>query len=310
MIGRTNAGSSKSIALIRVLYSAGTSCTCSNGVVTYGSDASGDYLFGLPSAGNWTVSGVDSKGTAKTVTLVIARGDAKLVTLDTMIPPAYRATYQEVEYLQVIHTSGNIPLGINSNTGIWKYEVEGFTPVALDGAIVIGTQIYGTTGGALWINGGRPRIYYGDNTETSPNALEQNIAKKLTLTFKDCVPGHSFTSPYASMYLNDSEILTVTSTGRLNSKEITIGWSQDDSITGFLAKYGIVKISHKDSEAGEYTVMGHLVPCIQRPVAPDTVGLPGYFNLVTNTFEQARFGTSVVKADVVNGVNAGPAIGT
>lgn len=312
MIGRTNAGSSKSLALIRVLYSAGTTCTCSNGMISYTSDPSGDYLFGLPSAGNWTVTGVDSKGVTKTITYVIARGDAKLVLLDTLIPPEYRATYQEVEYLQILDEVGNIPLGINGGTGIWKYEVENFTPVELTTAShVIGTFISGSSGGSM-VAGSTPSLRYGSQNKTSSTTLDFGVAKKLTLVFKAANSGQTYTSPYASLKLDDSEIITSTSIDYLNTGEAIVGWVSDGSTTreGFRAKFGRITIGHKTKEEDEYETVGNFVPCVQRPVAPDTEGLPGYFNLVTNTFMQAKRRYLTTKTDVLLSVKAGPAIGT
>lgn len=309
MIGRTNAGSSKSVALIRVLYPAGTVCTCTNGSINYRSDTSGDYIFGLPSTGNWTVSGTDGKQQEKTITYTIAAGDAKLVTLDTLIPPAFRSTYQEVEYLQLADNSqANVPTGVNLNgSGIWELTIDQMTPVALATGrrSLLSTHVISsaTYYAGILASGMIPAIGYNIGVYNGTHSYAQNVPKKVKAVLKDSEinPG---TAPWAALYLDDEVTPEAKddTAGALTVTELFLG--RTSAYNAFGAKYTGIKIKYKAGEADDYDMPGDFVPCIRR-----SDSLPGYFNLVDNTFHQGKKGTSETTADVLTVITAGPGIG-
>ena len=314
MIGKTNAGTGKCVALIHVYYKAGTSCTCTKGLRVFHSDTSGEYVFLLPETGDWTVAGTSSADVEKSITVTVARGESKLVTLATLIPPSDRTTYQEVEYLQILTRKGNVPLGINSGSGIWQYELESFTPVEFLGAAftpnIIGSHITGSAGPGLHMSQAKPVFWYHGDSGAHPTAAEDlvaGIAKKVTMMFKHCPSGHTFTAPYATLHFDDREIFSLSTAKQLNTNEIFVGWGSDSSSRpGFPAKYGRITIKQKEAEADEFTVVGDFVPCKQR-----SNDLPGFYNLVTNTFKQARAEADASTiADILAAVGTGPAIGT
>lgn len=310
MIGRTNAGSSKSVALIRVLYPAGTVCTCTNGSITYQSDTSGDYLFGLPSTGNWTVSGTDGKQQEKTITYTIAAGDAKLVLLDTLIPPAYRSTYQEVEYLQLANsTQATVPLGISLNgSGIWEFTVDKMTPTDNSSGTLAIIGASASSGGVNYYTGvvtlGMiPRIAYNVNFVNGTHSYAQNVPKKVQGVFKDSDVA-SAVAPWAALYLDDETApeAKYDSAAAIIAVELSLGRTTTNYAFG--AKYTSLRIRYKTTETGEYTTPGEFIPCIRR-----SDSLPGYFNLVDNTFHQGKKGTVETTADVLTVITAGPGIG-
>lgn len=294
MIGRTNAGSGKSVALIRVLYNAGTVCTCSNGVITFGSDISGDYLFELPSVGNWTVSGVDSKGVAKSVTLTIAKGDGKLVTLDTMIPPEYRTTYQEVEYLEFSGTGnkrGWIELGMIIE-GSWDFEMEN---LMLDYPTSDQKVALGTANDNLFFS------YYNDRFRltTSQSDLVANKAFPLTVPHNIQIHWSSVSeSKPVVLTIDGEEVASSTTTRWLGNKPILRAGYGDGGGYQWNGKYGPIKIKQ------EGTLVRHFIPCKRR-----LDGMPGYFNLLDNQFTQGSNDGDLNLADVLLVINPGPGIG-
>lgn len=81
--GRINNGGSggKLVAAISVTYPAGSVCTCTNGIKTLkAKDTNGQWLFALPSAGEWSVSCTDGTNTASE-TVTVAEGTAETVVL-------------------------------------------------------------------------------------------------------------------------------------------------------------------------------------------------------------------------------------
>jgi len=312
MIGKTNAGAGGSgVAMIHVYYKTGTTCSCTNGVISLNSDNSGEYVFLLPKIGDWTVTGTSSSDITKSITVTVARGESKLITLDTLIPPSDRTTYQEVEYLNVIGNTASVPLGIYCGTGIWQYEIEEFTLNEVTSGVLAWNTIGTADGSGMRMKVATPSLLY-ESYSASPTAdLIIGVSQKITLTFKHCRSGHSFTSPYATMHINDIEVARITSTTMLDSKEIYVGWNNDDNGRSSVhAKYGRIIIRHKETEAAEYDIVGDFIPCIERPATSGTDGLPGYFDLVTNTFHQAKQKTNTGKTEVLGVIIAGPAIGT
>lgn len=294
MIGRTNAGSGKSVALIRVLYNAGTVCTCSNGVITFGSDISGDYLFGLPSAGNWTISGVDGKGVAKSVTLTMAEGDGKLVTLDTMIPPEYRTTYQEVEYLEFSGTGnkrGWVELGMII-AGSWDFEMENLT---LDHPVDSGRCALGTANNNLFFS------YYNDRFRLTSSQSDLIASKGFPLSVPHNILIHwssvSESKP-VKLTVDGEEVASISSTRWLaNSPTLRAGYGDGDGYQ-WNGKYGPIKIKQ------EGTLVRHFIPCKRR-----SDGMPGYFNLFNNQFTQGSNDGDANLSAVLQVINPGPAIG-
>lgn len=288
MIGRTNAGFSKSIAVIRVLYPAGTTCTCSNGVITYGSDESGDYLFGIPSPGNWTITGVDGHGAARTITLVIGRGDGKLVTLDTLIPPEHRTTYQEVEYLAFAdNMNANVPLSVNVAPGSWDIE---FEKIQLKPFTSFYTMLDGFSS-SIYSSGTRLAIY---------NNYTEHITDRDIVPFveHDVVFHISTADSDSGLTLKfDNETILSYETPTLGtSTEILIGIRDGSSLGSTLRGINLKNTGN---------LIAQYIPCKRR-----SDNMPGYFDLKDNSFHQAFAGYSSAVADVTNVVTCGPAIGT
>lgn len=291
MIGKTNAGSSKSLALIRVLYPAGNVVTCSNGVINYRSDASGDYLFGLPQTGNWTITGVDGQGVTKTITFTIARGDGKLVTLDTLIPPEYRATYQEVEYLKLKPNSvANIPFPFANGPGTWDIDFDkvvfepflanqnflsGFTSsVGTDYRSVLGVKNDGT-------------MYLSSQTVTPYN--EHSLSFHVS---------NEQSTRGGSLKVDNEAVATIPSPYLTRENEMCFGYVLSVG-SGMGVQFGTFRIKN----AGN--IVAQFAPCKQR-----SDGLPGIFNLRDNTFHQGKHQNSTAAADVLTVITCGPGIGT
>lgn len=293
MIGRTNAGAGKSVALIRVLYPAGTTCTCSNGTITFGSDISGDYLFSIPSAGNWTVSGVDSKGTAKTITLAIARGDGKLVTIDTLIPPAYRATYQEVEYLRFYNSNsifelGEIPLDVPIVVGSWDFELEN---LILDEPIASSWTVIGDAAGSMMLTNqnGILKLNSLIASETIPFSTPHNVKIHWSSVSSEAKP--------VSLTVDNEELASDTNVIIPYDASLYVGTPRNDYYCWY-GKYGAVKVKNGG------VLLHHYIPCKRR-----SDGMPGYFDLNSNEFKQGYRGQSGAYADVTQVINCGPGIG-
>lgn len=64
-------GGGQAYGYIVVVYPAGSICTCTNGTKTFtAKDTSGQWVFSVPTAGNWTVTATDgSKTASKTVAI-------------------------------------------------------------------------------------------------------------------------------------------------------------------------------------------------------------------------------------------------
>lgn len=311
MIGRTNAGSSKSIALIRVTYKANTACTCSNGTITYGADPSGDYLFGIPSEGNWTINGFDAKGTAKTVALTIQRGDGKLVTLDTLIPPDYRTQYQEVDYLRFLPFVemigyGNVPLGFEAAAGSWDFEIQNVSLLSASrgdaNVFKFGESFTMPPHWRAGEAGARLGVF---NLDTSVRTIELDTKDDVVLT----VP-HTYKVHWSSVSSETKPaVLTVDGVEQSSvSTQRGIGASTDCRIGqnaysyAWCGDYGAIKVSVNNE------LVHHFVPC--KRVSD---GMPGYFDLYeqdsTKVFKQGYNQGVGTAQEVLEAIQPGPVFG-
>lgn len=298
MIGRTNAGSSKSIALIRVLYFANTTCTCSNGVITYKSDTSGDYLFGIPIAGSWTVKGMDSGGTEKTVTVTVAKGDGKLVTLDTLIPPGYSELYQEAKHLRFYNSSdtrGNayVPLGVVVAPGSWDFELE---DLILDVPVTYDWE-------ALYEDSGNLYLTINNLTEAKLRLTINSSELVANSTIAYGAP-HNFKIHWSSIAEEAKPAsLTVDNTELTYSPNARWLAGNGNLIVGsnscWYGRYGQIKIKYNN------TLLHHFIPCERR-----SDHLPGYFDLIDKTFKQGYTAGDGTTAAVRQYINAESLIGT
>lgn len=68
--GGGGGGGEGAVALLRVVYESGQTCTCVKGDITLVSDTSGDYIFSIPETGAWTLTSIiEGKTETATVTL-------------------------------------------------------------------------------------------------------------------------------------------------------------------------------------------------------------------------------------------------
>ena len=297
MTGKTNAGSGggNCIAMIRVLYKVGTVASCTNGQFSFMSDMSGDYLFRLPAAGTWTVSGKDNKNQDKTVTITVARGDAKMVTLDTMIPPAYRTTYREVEYIQALDVNigikPNIPLGVQITPGSWDFEMENLwlkqPPIQYAMALNAGglmlccptqyIQISSTSGSLV-----ASKVI---TTETNRNYAIHWSSVTETETISLTVDGEKLVSASSAAF---TYIYQLYAFGNIDT------WSNS-----WPGRYGAIKTTLNG------TLLHHFIPAKRI-----SDGMPGYFDLLTNEFKQGYKNTDGTAEQVLTCIACGPEIGT
>lgn len=302
MIGRTNAGSGsgRCVALVRVLYPAGTACTITNGSIIYSADASGDFLFVIPSAGSWTVSGVDSKGAAKNITLTIARGDAKTVTLDTLIPPAYRSLYWEVEYIQMTDNSssflnGNIPTGVILGPGAWDIEMESLwvkNPTNNAWTALTSSSSRLSLGSV-----GDGRIKLSSNNDYLSS---ETLVTEVDRTYKIHWSSGDEEKKVRLVVDNEELISSTTAQTLLWNWQLYIGVDPDlSATTGWPGKYRAVKVT-KDG-----ILLHQFIPAKRI-----SDGMPGYFDLLTNEFKQGYQGTDGTLAEVLEVMTPGPVIGT
>lgn len=285
MIGRTNAGASKSIALIRVQYKPNTVCTCKNSseTIVYHSDESGDYLFGIPSAGTWTVTGQDSGGTTRTVQVTVAKGDGKLVTLNEVLPTGY----QQVEYLALTAASNaNIPLGVTPTyNSAWDIEMNVSLDAIVDTQRIVsagGTSGDYTGGGWYVYIFGNLAMYYGSGAVAS--------ASTSTNTFHD-LKVHT-ASDGAKLYVDDTAVCTFSTAVGLGTDPYKIG-------ADFLGSAGMKCKRVKISSGG--TVGHDFLPCKRT-----SDNMPGYYDIETNTFLQGKNGSSTTVSDVTSVITCGP----
>ena len=298
MIGRTNtgAGGGSCLALIRVLYKAGTNATCTNGTITFLSDQSGDYLFRLPVAGTWTVTATSASDVVKTITVTLARGDAKTITIDTLIPPAYRTTYREVEYLRVSDTDyfakkPNLPLGVLIAPGSWTFELEKLwlknPPIQ-----------YATA-----LNAGRLRLscptQYIQISSTSGSLVASKVIT--TETNRDYVIHWSSVTEAEpiSLTVDEEKLVSASSAASLNSNPLYAFGNIDTWDAAWPGRYGAIKTT-KDG-----VLLHHFIP--SKRIAD---GMPGYFDLITNEFKQGYQNQDGTIGKVLEVIACGPEIGT
>jgi hypothetical protein len=319
MIGRTNtgAGGGSCLAIIRVLYKAGTNATCTNGTITFLSDQSGDFLFQIPVVGTWTVTGQDLSGTTKTITLTINRGDAKLVTLDTLIPPDYRATYREVEYLRFLPWTdilgyGNIPLGFEAASGSWDFELQNVSLVAATRGDVnvfkFGESFIMVPHWRAGEASARLGVY---NTDSSVMAVELDTKEDVVLTLP-----HTYKVHWSSIS-SEAKPAVLTADG-VEQSSLTVQRgivASSDCRVGLIAGgnyarsggYGAIKVSVNNER------VHHFVPCKKISSGADQ-GMPGYFDLCeqdsTKVFKQGyNQGVGTVQ-EVLEAIQPGPVFGT
>jgi len=302
MIGRTNtgAGGGSCLALIRVLYKAGTNATCTNGTITFLSDQSGDYLFLLPVAGTWTITGTSANDVVKTITVTLARGDAKTITIDTLIPPAYRTTYREVEYLQVTNTDyfskkPNLPLEVPIVQGSWTFELEKLwlknPPIQYAEAL---------NAGGLALSCPTQYIQLGEPTSAGTMAATKVITTETNLDYTIHWSNDSTEEKPISLTVGGEELFSATSVA---------GWTYDYPLYAFgntntwaaawPGKYGAIKAT-KDG-----VLLHHFIP--SKRISD---GMPGYFDLLTNEFKQGYQNTDGTITKVLEVITCGPEIGT
>lgn len=301
MIGRTNvaSGAGRCVGLIHALYPAGTACTCTNGIMTFSADQSGDFIFTIPSIGNWTVNGFDSGGTAKTITFNITKGTSKLVTLDTLIPPEYRSTYREVEYIQFADTSTtkkqlNVPLVSSLNVGAWDIEFEKFwlnEPANTQWTVLIadgGFRLKHTNQGYLALS----------------ESTSELIANKLVVTEMDRTYKIHWSSineaKCASLTVDNEELTSSASRRTLASNySLTLGAKAGTTYYAWPGKYRAVKVT-KDG-----ILLHQFIPSKRL-----SDGIPGYFDLMNNEFKQGFNGTNGTVSGIGTLITCGPEIGT
>ena len=81
-ITRRGGGSGKAYAAISVTYPTGSSCTCSNNSKTLtAKDTSGEWLFLVPSGGEWTITATDGTDTERKI-VTVAYNDVLSISLD------------------------------------------------------------------------------------------------------------------------------------------------------------------------------------------------------------------------------------
>lgn len=89
-------GANSAFANICVEYPAGSTCTCSNGTRTYTArDTLGYAIFGISSAGTWTVTATNGTDTTSEEVTIETEGTFKVVELAYRVPSGY----VEVQYL-------------------------------------------------------------------------------------------------------------------------------------------------------------------------------------------------------------------
>jgi len=302
MTGKTNAGSGggNCIAMIRVLYKVGTVASCTNGQFSFMSDMSGDYLFRLPVTGTWTVSGKDNKSQDKTVTLTVARGDAKMVTLDTMIPPAYRTTYREVEYIQVSDTDyfgkkPNLPLEVPIVQGSWTFELEKLwlknPPIQYAEAL---------NAGGLALSCPTQYIQLGEPTSAGTMAATKVITTETNLDYIIHWSSDSTESKPISLTVGGEELYSDTSAAGLAYAYPLYAFGNTGTwAAAWPGKYGAIKAT-KDG-----VLLHHFIP--SKRISD---GMPGYFDLLTNEFKQGYQNTDGTITKVLEVITCGPEIGT
>lgn len=300
MIGRTNtgAGGGSCLALIRVLYKAGTTATCTNGTITFLSDQSGDYLFLLPVAGTWTVTGTSASDVVKTITVTLARGDAKTITIDTLIPPAYRSTYREVEYIQMLDQNtayrGNIPTGILLSPGAWDLELEQFwlrNP---------------TNSSWTAISSYSSRLFYGPFgdgrvklTNSSDYLSSGPIVTELDRDYKIHWSSGA-EEKKISLTMDNEELISSTDTVALSGNwQLYICGDPEWLSLCWPGKYRAVKVTL------DGVLLHHFIPAKRI-----SDGMPGYFDLLTNEFKQGYQNTDGTITKVLEVMTPGPEIGT
>lgn len=309
-------GGGHAIAVIRVLYKPGTTSTCSSGQTIMHSNESGDYLFFIPFAGNWTVSGTDSYGTVKISTVTVAVNDMKTVLFDSLIPPSDREYYREVEYLQIKeHAKACVALGMtNRTTEDWyikinKYIPEYITNPSATGGI-IGNDNWNSAGfqatGRPVGTGYRLAVQTGDSATTSAVVLSSGVPYSIKLVIKS--------NP--EIYVDDGE-----------TPVVNVGWEigrkANQFCVGCNGAYAGMPVNN--ASPGKYysveiaqanTIVSNYVPCVRIKIPETGVSdnMPGYYDVINNYFYQGvymaedTYTPSFITSDVIKQITPGPYI--
>lgn len=297
MIGRTNtgAGGGSCLALIRVLYKAGTNATCTNGTITFLSDQSGDYLFLLPVAGTWTVTGTSASDVVKTITVTLARGDAKTITIDTLIPPAYRSTYREVEYIQaldvLISVKPNLPLGVQIAPGSWDFEMENLWLKQPPNQYVMALN----AGGLMLCC---PTQYIQISSSSGSLVASKVITTETNRNYVIHWSSVTETEPI-SLTVDGEKLVSASSAGFVNVYELYAFGNIGTWSNSWPGRYGAIKTTLNG------TLLHHFIPA--KRIAD---GMPGYFDLLTNDFKQGYQDQDGTIGKVLEVMTPGPEIGT
>lgn len=78
--GGGGGGGEGAVALLRVIYESGQTCTCVKDDITLVSDTSGDYIFSIPETGTWTLTSI-IEGITETATVTLGMLETATVNL-------------------------------------------------------------------------------------------------------------------------------------------------------------------------------------------------------------------------------------